>query len=264
MRTHPGTAAFGTDPWLRIGRREFHSRLLVGIEMYTSAETVSRVLRASHADVFITTYDLDQTRSSLLLSDLEAHLDLDSYVWIGTTSFAYSVGAAVKTALRLREAMGLDIIKLDVRGPDNLPCATSTVQAARELLAEGFALLPMVQPDVQVAARLEEMGCSALRLLASPVGSYRGIADVGAVRACLDALTVPAVLEGGLGSPADITAALELGASAVLVNTLVARAADPEAMAAAAFHAVMAAGMSSRARPEPAGRPLRAQPAGRQ
>jgi thiazole synthase len=221
--------------------------LLVGIELYTSPEVIGRVLKASHADVFITTYDLEQTRSSMLLTDLDEHLDLDSYLWIGTTSFARSVADAVTTSLRLRDSMGLDIIKLDVRDDTNSPCAKSTLEAAAKLLAEGFALLPLIQPDVRIATQLEEMGCSAVRLLASPVGSYQGIANAATAKECLAELTVPAVLEGGIGSPADVVRAMELGASAVLVNTLIARSGDPGSMARAVYHAAIAGGMAARA-----------------
>ncbi|MBF9132204.1 thiamine biosynthesis protein ThiG [Plantactinospora sp. S1510] len=248
MTHHLVTETFGRDPWLRIGSREFQSRLLVGIELYTSAEVVGEVLRAAHADVFITTYDLEQTRSSLMLSDLDGQLDLDSYLWVGTTSFARSVDAAVETAQRLRASMGLDIIKLDVRNAQNLPCAESTIQATKELLADGFVPLPLVQPDLRTASLLADAGCPAIRLLASPVGSYAGVADVDAVRECLDGLPVPVVLEGGMGSPAHVAQAMELGASAVLVNTLIARSANPAVMATAVFHAMVAGGMAARAR----------------
>lgn len=234
--------AFPAEPWLRLGDREFRSRLLVGIEQYTSPALVGEVLRASGADVFITTYDLERTRSSLLLSDLDRHLDLDAYLWIGTTSFAHSAQDAVRTARRLRSALGLDIIKLDVRDATNLPDADATLLAAKELLTDGFQLLPFVLPDPEVALQLQEMGCSAVRLMAAPVASFAGLRDPDALRVCLEALTVPAVVEGGIGGPADVTRAFELGADAVLVNTAVARADSPARMAAAMRHATLAGG----------------------
>ncbi len=252
-RTHD--EVFGTAPWLEVGGRALTSRLLLGIEQYTSPELVGQVLDAAGADVFITTFDLEHTRSSLLLMDLDEHVELDRYTWIGTTSFAHSAEAAVETARQLRDRLGLNVIKLDVRDEDNLPDTSGTILAAKQLLSDGFSVLPFVLPERDTVRSLEELGCSAIRLMASPVASYRGIADPAAIERCVGAMTVPAVVEGGLGSPRHVVEAMELGASAVLVNTLVARAPDPVAMAAAVKHALLAGGLSSLAR-----RPLRAVP----
>lgn len=238
------TDGFGSEPWLRVGGRAFRSRLLLGVEQYTDPRLVRDVLEASGADVFITTYDLERTRSSLLLSDLDRHVDLDRYTWIGTTSFAHSASDAVATARQLRASLGLDIIKLDVRDGTNLPDAQATVRAAEELLADGFHLLPFVQPDVATVRTLADMGCAAVRLMASPVASYRGLVEPDRLRACIDAVEVPAVVEGGIGSPADVTRAFELGAHAVLVNTLVAQAADPARMARAVRHGALAGALA--------------------
>lgn len=234
---------FGPQPWLRIGDREFHSRLLLGVEQYTEPSLVRDVLNGSGADVFITTYDLERTRSSLLLSDLDREVDLDRFTWIGTTSFSHSAADAVETARQLRTALSLDIIKLDVRDSENRPDAQATITAAKELLNDGFSLLPFILPDVETARVLEGIGCSALRLMAAPVASYLGLVDPKSLRACMDAVSIPTVVEGGLGSPADVTRAFELGADAVLVNTLVARAADPVKMARAVRHAALAGGL---------------------
>ena len=234
---------FGPEPWLQIGERAFRSRLLLGVEQYTEPALVRDVLDGSGADVFITTYDLERTRSSLLLSDLDRELDLDRFIWIGTTSFAHSAAVATASARQLRTALGLDIIKLDVRDTTNMPDAEATILAAKELLADGFSLLPFILPEVETARVLEGMGCSALRLMAAPVASYRGIVDAEPLRACMDAVEIPTVVEGGIGSPADVTRAFELGADAVLVNTLVARAASPERMARAVRHAALAGGL---------------------
>ncbi len=234
--------AFGAEPWLRIGAHEFHSRLLLGVEQYDDPALVGRVLEGSGADVFITTFDLERSRNSLLLSDLAREIDLDRFTWIGTTSFSHTSADAVTTARYLRSAFGIDVIKLDVRDASNLPDAGATVMAAKELLAEGFSLLPFILPEVQTARTLVDLGCSALRLMAAPVASYRGLVEPNRLRACIEAVEVPTVVEGGLGSPADVIRAFELGAEAVLVNTLVARAPDPVRMARAVRHALLAGG----------------------
>ena len=150
----------------------------------------------------------------------------------------------MRTAQALRTALGLDIIKLDVRDGTNLPDAGATLLAAKELLADGFHLMPFVQPDRHVVMQLEEMGCAAVRLMAAPVASFRGLVDVPALEGCIRALTIPAVVEGGIGSPADVTRAFELGADAVLVNTAVARANHPVRAAAAMRHAALAGGFT--------------------
>ncbi|MFD8812052.1 thiamine biosynthesis protein ThiG [Streptomyces sp. NPDC059627] len=230
----------GTEPWLCLGERALRSRLILGIEQYTDPKLVADVLRVAACDVFITTFDLEQTRPSLLMSDLDQAVGLDDYVWIGTTSFARSRRDALLTARRLRQSYGIDIMKLDVRPSDNLPDNAQTVTAAAELIAEGFEVLPFILPDPQTAAVLEQAGCAALRIMASPVGSARGIIDEQAVRDTMAAVSVPVILEGGLGTPAQVVRAMELGADAVLVNTAVARAPHPTVLAESMRHAVYA------------------------
>jgi thiazole synthase len=240
MNNETHVDVFTDEPWLIAGQNRFNSRLLLGVEQYNEPALVGQVLEASGADVFITTYDLEQTRASLLLADLDQTVDLSRYCWIGTTSFAYSADMAVRTARHLRETLGLDVIKLDVRDLSNGPDTDATILAAKQLLAEEFHILPFVRPDIHTVLALQDMGCAAIRLMASPVASYRGILDVDGMKACIDALSVPTIVEGGIGSPAHVTQAMELGATAVLVNTLVARAEKPVAMAAAVRHAVLA------------------------
>jgi thiazole synthase len=247
--TDPSTA----EPWLSLRGRAFRSRLILGIEQYTDPALVGDVLRAGGCDVFITTFDLEQTRSSLLLSDLDEQVGLDGYTWIGTTSFARTRDDALLTARRLRQSYGIDIMKLDVRPADNLPHNAQTVTAARELVAEGFEVLPFVLPDPATAAALQEAGCAAIRVMASPVASGLGVTDEGALRETMAAVTVPVVVEGGLGTPAQVARAMELGADAVLVNTAVARAGDPALLARAMAHAVTAGRLAARSGLVPAG-----------
>jgi thiazole synthase len=132
------------------------------------------------------------------------------------------------------------VIKLDVRTPDNLPDGEPTVAAARTLIGAGFAVLPFLRPDVNLARRLVDLGAVALRVMASPVASARGILDAEAVRAVLDTAGVPVVVEGGLGTPEQVSDAMALGADAVLVNTAIATAPDSPATAAAMRRAVEA------------------------
>jgi thiazole synthase len=237
------------QPWLVLGGQAFRSRLIVGIEQYESVSQVRRVLEASGADVFITTIDLDQQRSSLLLADLADELPLDEFRWIGTTSFARSADSALATARMLRDCYGLTTIKLDVRSPDNLPDNAATIKAAETLRADGMDLLPFIVPDTADAWALEQLGCAALRIMAAPVGSGAGIPRPRELREVIESTELPVIVEGGLGTARHVMTAMELGAAAVLVNTALARAPRPELLAASMRHAAHAgrlAGLAQR------------------
>lgn len=249
--TTPDLGIVADEPWLKIGAREFRSRVIVGIEQYDSVPLVRDVLNAAGADVFITTVDPDNRRSSLLLMDLEDELPLEKFTWIGTTSFARSKESAVRTARIIRESLGIEILKLDVRGEDNVPDNAGTVEAARELRAEGMELMPFILPDTGTARELEELGCAALRVMAAPVASGRGIVDPDAVRAVIDQVRIPVVVEGGLGCARHVAQAMELGAAATLVNTALVRAESPLLMAAAMRQAALAGLLSYESGPMP-------------
>ncbi|AGL18722.1 thiosugar synthase [Actinoplanes sp. N902-109] len=230
----------GTGPWLDVAGRTVRSRLLVGIEHYDSAEVAGQVLAAAGADVIIVTTDTDNDRPSLLLADLDRAVRLDDFVWIGTTSFARSRAAAIRTAQVLRESMGIDILKLDVRVDTNVPDNAATLEAARELRRSGLELLPFIQPDLRTARELEDLGCAAVRVMAAPIGSDRGIDDPQRLREIIGVLGIPVIIEGGLGRASHVARAMELGAAAVLVNTAVAEAGDKVRMAASMRHAAAA------------------------
>lgn len=239
------------EPWLRIGTREFRSRLIVGIEQYDSVSVVRDVLTVTDADIFITTVDPDNRRSSLLLSDLDAVLDLDRFTWIGTTSFARSKEGALRTADVLRDSWGIDILKLDVRGEDNMPDNRQTIEAAHELREKDWALLPFILPDLDTAMALQDAGCSALRVMAAPVASGRGIVDPQPIQEIIDALSIPVIVEGGLGTAHHVAQAMGMGAAATLVNTALVQAKDPMKMALAMRHATMAGRCSYESGPMP-------------
>jgi thiazole synthase len=237
------------DPWLEVGDAKFRSRLIVGIEQYDSPEVVRDILLTTGADVFITTVDPDNRRSSLLLSDLDAVLPLDRFIWIGTTSFSRSKDSALRTAAILRDSLGINILKLDVRGQDNMPDNWATLEAAYELRALGMDLMPFILPDVEVACLLADAGCVAVRVMASPVASGRGIIDQVAIRRIIEECGLPVIVEGGLGSAKHVALAMELGAAATLVNTALVQARDPLKMAAAMRQATSAGRLAYEAGP---------------
>ena len=238
------------EPWLTVGRYRFCSRILVGIEQYTSIPLIKQVLEASGADVFITTVDPDGGRSSLLLSDLADEIPLEAYTWIGTTSFARTADSALRTVEILRRTCGIDVIKLDVRTPDNRPDNAQTTAVAERLRADGLTVLPFILPDLATAKHLEDIGCAAIRVMASPVASGRGIPDPAPLRQIIEQASIPVVIEGGLGTAHHASRAMELGAAAVLVNTALAKASDPGLMAAAMKHAVTAGRLAYQSRPQ--------------
>lgn len=228
------------EPWLEVGGKKFRSRLIVGIEQYDSVTVVRDILAATGADVFITTIDPESRRSSLLLSDLDEVIALDDFVWVGTTSFSRTKQSAIDTARMLRGSLGITILKLDVRGADNTPDNRATIEAAHELRAEGMELLPFILPDLDTARELEDAGCAALRVMASPVASGRGILDPDLMGTIIEQCSIPVVVEGGLGSAKHVALAMELGAAATLINTALVRARDPLRMAVAMRHAATA------------------------
>lgn len=240
MATSHDDLAGPGQPWLVLGDQAFRSRLLVGTEQYESPSLVRQVLEASGADVFITTMDPDNRRSSLLLTDLADEVPITRFHWIGTTSFARSADSALKTARMLRDSFAINVIKLDVRTGDNKPDNTATVKVAEILRGEGMELLPFILPDASVAAQLEQLGCAALRVMAAPVGSGLGIRQPGQLREIIEGTELPVIVEGGLGTAHHATAAMELGAAGVLVNTALVRAARPPVLARSMRYAVEA------------------------
>jgi thiazole synthase len=238
-----------SEPWLVLGEQSFRSRLLVGTEQYTSAVQIREILEATHSQAFITTFDLDASHSSILLSDLVHEISVEDYIWLGTTSFARSAEDAVIIARMLRQSLGINIIKLDVRTDGNFPNNQKTVEVARLLLSEGFYIIPFIMPDQAVANELEDMGCSALRLMASSVGSGHGIENAENLQSVISHMAIPVIIEGGLGTAWHVAQAMELGAAAVLVNTALVKAKNPVLMATAMKAAVEAGRMAFLAHP---------------
>jgi thiazole synthase len=215
---------------------KFQSRLLIGTEQYKTAELLKKVAIAANTDTIIITYDFSEDgQSGLLLTDIEQIFKNQRVNLIGTTSFAKSGDEAIKVARLLRDTLGVNVIKLDVRKhigqiiPDN----KGTFKASTILLSEGFYILPMIIPDPVMAIELEQLGCSAIRVLASPIGCGMGLLNLHLIQEVIKTCKLPVVVEGGLGDPSDVVLAMEAGAEAVLVNTAIAQAQNPENMARA-------------------------------
>jgi thiazole synthase len=228
------------DESLVLGTRTFRSRLIVGAERYPSAEIMRRSHDAAGAElVTIGVRELDlASAAGLLLTSI----DQNRFTLIAATSGCRTADEAVRTAYLAREAGLGDIVTIDVVGDSRteMPDLAGVLEAAKTLTRDGFIVLPVAGDDPVVAKRLEETGAAGVLLQPAPPGSGLGIRNPYAVRLVLDAVSVPVIVAGGIGTASDATLAMELGCHGVLVGTAIAESREPEMMAEAMRHAVEA------------------------
>src|SRR5262245_24660742 len=221
------------DP-LVIAGREFGSRLIVGTGKFGSFETMREALAASGTElvtVALRRVDLDATGGP----DILECIDRERYLVLPNTSGAVDAEEAVRIA-RLARAAGLPTwVKLEVTPEPRylLPDPVETLRAAEALVGDGFTVLPYINADPVLAKRLEEVGCATVMPLGSWIGSNQGVRTREAVQIIVEQATVPVVVDAGLGRPSHAAEAMELGVDAVLVNTAIAVARVPVAMARA-------------------------------
>lgn len=225
-------AGGGGEEDLVIAGERFSSRLFLGTGKYEDPETMRAALDRSGTEmvtVAVRYMDLSGDRS--ILRDL----DLSRYRLLPNTAGATTAEGAIKMARLAREATGTEWLKLEVIGDKQTlwPDTAATVEATRVLVEEGFVVLPYTSPDLMAAIRLEEAGAATVMPLASPIGSGQGMPDWTSIHRIVERISVPVVVDAGIGVPSDAALAMELGAGAVLVNTAIARADDPVAMAEA-------------------------------
>jgi thiazole synthase len=233
MSSVPGDA-------LVIAGRPIRSRLLVGTGKFPSLDVMRAAIDASGAE--IVTVALRRVDLDAPADDLLERLDRSRILLLPNTSGARDADEAVRLA-RLARAAGLgDWLKLEVTPEPRwlLPDPVETLRAAEILVREGFTVLPYMNADPVLAKRLEEVGCATVMPLGAPIGSNKGFRTRDAVRIIIENARVPVVVDAGLGLPSHAADALESGADAVLVNTAIAVAADPVAMARAFAGAVQA------------------------
>lgn len=238
---------------LIIAGREIRSRLFLGTGKFSGGAAMASALEASGAEVV--TVALRRVDLADPQDDILSHLDASKHLILPNTSGARDADEAVRIARLAREAIGWHWLKLEVT-PDPahlLPDPVETLRAAVQLVKEGFVVLPYINADPVLAKRLQDAGCAAVMPLGSPIGSGRGIRTADQIRIIVEQAAVPVVVDAGLGLPSHACQAFELGADAVLVNTAVAVAGDPAAMAGAFRLAVDAALLARRAGPMPEG-----------
>src|SRR5216117_924882 len=234
-----------TDPQpFVIAGREFRSRLMVGTGKYASNAQMIEAIEASGAEVVtvaVRRVDLDRTKDEGILH----HLDPDQFFLLANTAGCYTASDAIRYARLARAAGFNDFVKLEVIGDEEtlLPDVAGLLEAAKVLVQEGFKVLAYTNEDLVTALRLEDTGCAAVMPLASPIGSGLGLLNPYSVRTIKRRLHVPVIVDAGVGTVSDACVTMEQGVDGILMNTAIAAAQDPVAMA----HAMRLATIAGRA-----------------
>ena len=228
-----------------IAGRELRSRLIIGTGGFRNLETMGDAVRASGAD--LATLALRRVDPAARGSIVEV-LESAGCALLPNTAGCYTARDAVTTAQLAREAFETDWVKLEVIGDDRtlLPDPAELLDAAEQLVADGFVVLPYTNDDPILARRLEDAGCAAVMPLGSPIGSGMGINNAYNLRLIVEQARVPVILDAGIGTASDAALAMEIGCDGVLLASAVSRAEDPVAMARAMRLAVEA-GRTARA-----------------
>lgn len=215
----------------QIGGRTFTSRLLIGTGKFKdNAETRQAIERSGAEIVTVAVRRVTPGQAGSILEAIPEGVRI-----LPNTAGCYTAEDAIRTARLAREAGMTDFVKLEVIGDERtlFPDVAETIKAAKVLVAEGFTVLPYVTDDPVAALRLQDLGCAAVMPLAAPIGSGLGIRNPYNLRIILEQARVPVIVDAGVGTASDAAIAMELGCTAVLMNTGIAAARDPLLMAAA-------------------------------
>ncbi|EAX48026.1 thiazole biosynthesis family protein [Thermosinus carboxydivorans Nor1] len=228
---------------LKIGDKELTSRLFLGTGKFASNKLIPEAVAASGAQVVtvaLRRVDLDSSDENIL------NYIPKNCILMPNTSGARNAEEAVRIARLARAAGCGNWVKIEVISDNRylLPDNYETIKATEILAAEGFVVLPYMSPDLMAAKRLAEAGAAAVMPLGAPIGSNRGLKTKELIRILIEEIPLPIIVDAGIGRPSEAAEAMELGAAAVLVNTAIATAADPVAMAKA-FGLAVAAGRTA-------------------
>jgi len=226
---------------LKVGSHSFTSRLIVGSGQYKDFAATKAATEAAEAElitVAVRRVNITDAGKENLLD----YIDPGKYTILPNTAGCYSAGDAVRTLRLAREAGGWNLVKLEVLGDEKTlyPNVVETIKAAEMLVADGFEVMVYTSDDPIVARRLQEVGCAAVMPLGNPIGSGRGLANPFNIQLIASELSVPVVVDAGIGTASDAARAMELGADACLINTAIAEARDEVLMARAMRDAVRA------------------------
>ena len=217
---------------LTIAGKPFGSRLMIGTSRYPNQQVMLDAVEASGAEIVTVA-----VRRVSLDGGGEGLYDVlgDRYHLLPNTAGCFTARDAVLTAELAREALGTDWIKLEVIGDDDtlFPDVEQLLRAAEELVRKGFVVLPYCNDDPVTCRKLEDIGCAAVMPLAAPIGSGMGIRNPYNLRIIREQVSVPVIVDAGVGTASDAAVALELGMDGILLNTAVAGARDPVRMARA-------------------------------
>jgi thiazole synthase len=239
----------GHDDPLLIAGKVFTSRLLMGSGRFQSPSILKAALEASGTEMVTVAIRMTGADGSGPDAGILAAIDRQRYHLLPNTAGATSVRQAVFMAELAREALGTAWVKLEVIGDERTlwPDVAGTVEATRILVREGFTVLPYTTTDLVTALRLEDAGAATVMPLGSMIGSGQGVQDWEGVRRIAERVSVPVVVDAGIGAPSDAVRAMEAGAAACLVNTAISRSDDPPLMAAAMRQAIVAGRLGYRA-----------------
>ena len=225
---------------LVIGGREFNSRLFVGTGKFSSNPLMEKAIIASGSEMV--TVAMKRVDMQNPEDDILVHINRDHIQLLPNTSGVRDADEAVLAAQLAREAFGTNFIKLEIH-PDPkylLPDPIETLKATEVLAKMGFVVLPYIQADPVLCKRLEEAGAATVMPLGAPIGTNKGIITRDLIEIIIEHSNIPVVIDAGIGAPSHAAEAMEMGADAVLVNTAIAIAGNPEQMALAFKQAVEA------------------------
>ena len=221
-----------SDTNLVIGGKEFSSRLIVGTGKYSSMEVMKQAHEASGAQIITVALRRVSLPSGESLLD---HLDTTRYTLLPNTAGCYTADEAIRTCYLAREAGLGEMVKLEVIGdPRTLfPDALGLLEATKTLAREGFTVMPYTNDDPVMAKKLEDAGAAVVMPLGAPIGSGLGIRNPYNIKIILESVSVPVIVDAGVGTASDAAIAMELGCEGVLMNTAISGAQDPVDMARA-------------------------------
>ncbi len=237
MISEPINPVDTTDPGedlFALAGRSYRSRLLLGTSRYPNPQIMLDAMEASGTQlvtVSIRRLNLADRAAGSILD----YIDRATYDLLPNTAGCYTAKEAVLTAQLAREALQTDLVKVEVIGDDDtlLPDVEQLLKACNELVKAGFKVLPYCNDDLITCLKLQDMGCAAVMPLASPIGSGMGIRNPYNLQIIRERISIPMIIDAGIGTASDAARAMELGADGVLLNTAVAGASHPVAMARA-------------------------------
>lgn len=230
-----------TDAPLIVAGRTFTSRLIVGTGKYATYAQNAEAARAAGAEMV--TVALRRVNLSNPDEDrLQDHVSPDEFTYLPNTAGCFTADEAVRTLRLAREAGGWNLVKLEVLSDQKTlyPDMEETLQAAKDLISDGFEVMVYCSDDPVYARKLEDVGCAAIMPLGSLIGSGLGIQNPLNIRLIVEQSRVPVIVDAGVGAASDAAQAMELGCDGVLMNTAIAEAKNPILMASAMKHAVIA------------------------